>query len=775
MYDHAFIGSEHILAALTRLDIGTLAEFLEAEGITYDKVTDVAFADSPPAEGITQTIPFSPNSKKILELALREALQLGHNYISAEHLLLGILRVEDTTALHVLHALHIAPANLRETIIRRLQSLDTEGVGARQLFPDFEHSRLLELYGTDLTQSARANELDPVIGRTQEIDNLLHVLARRSKNNPVLIGPPGVGKTAVVEGLAQRIVAGDVPRQLQGKQIYALDLGAMVAGTRYRGDFEERFKRVIKEIRAAGNIIIFIDEIHTLVGAGAAEGAIDAANMLKPLLARGQLQTIGATTADEYRKHIEKDAALARRFQAVAVDPPTIEETVQILTGLRSRYEAYHHVFYTDDALVAAATLSDRYITDRHLPDKAIDLLDEAGAGVSMALTSLDSPIGELLSQLIDLESTAVSDPSAHAELLASLRHQIATSYSADTATAVVSEDTVARVLSLRTKIPLARLSVTEAAKLQNLEAELCARIVGQRHAIDALARTVRRARAGLKSPRRPGGSFIFIGPSGVGKTELAKSLAEVLLGDLDALITIDMSEYHESHSVSRLVGAPPGYVGYAEAGQLTEAVRRRPFSIVLFDEIEKAHPDVFNTLLQILDEGRLTDSGGHAVDFANTIIIMTSNLGTDLLSRAAIGFGNTTDKDAIIAKALKEHFRPEFLNRIDEVILFAELTPQEIRDLVVLEVSKLAPQLAAKNLTIALTSYALDFLAKRGYNHEFGGRPLRRAIDQYLADPLAEKILGSTFPPGSVFDVDLDVPSGTLRPILRALTPASV
>jgi len=635
---------------------------------------------------------------------------------------------------------------------------------------------VLDQFGRNLTQLAREKKLDPVIGRMRELERVMQVLSRRTKNNPVLIGEPGVGKTAIVEGLAQKIVANDVPDTLKAKQLYTLDLGALVAGSRYRGDFEERLKKVLKEIRTRGDIILFIDEIHTLVGAGAAEGAIDAASILKPMLARGELQTIGATTLDEYRKHLEKDAALERRFQPVKVDEPSVAHTIEILKGLRDRYEAHHRVTITDQALVAAANLADRYISDRHLPDKAIDLIDEAGSRLRIKRMQTPPDFKELENRIAQVqqqkkeavEAQRFEEAGRLRDQEKSLLEERAAKEGDIKASGVdlfdeVDEEAIAEVLSIWTGIPVYKLTEEETAKLLRMEDELHKRVIGQEPAIRAVSQAIRRTRAGLKDPRRPSGSFIFLGPTGVGKTELAKTLAEFLFGDDDALIALDMSEYMEKHTVSRLVGSPPGYVGYEEGGQLTEAVRRRPFSVVLFDEIEKAHPDVFNTLLQILEEGRLTDSQGRTVDFRNTVLIMTSNLGTQDLRKANVGFTKVDEAVSYermkekVNDALKQHFRPEFLNRIDEVIVFHELSREEVVSMVDLMTRRLASQLEGQGLGLEITQAAKVFLAERGYDPTLGARPLRRAIQRLVEDSLSERILTKQFRAGEIVVVDTE------------------
>jgi ATP-dependent Clp protease ATP-binding subunit ClpC len=726
-------------------------------------------------------IPFTPRAKKVLELSLREALQLGHNYIGTEHILLGLIREGEGVAAQVLVKLGADLSRVRQQVIQLLSGYGgskegaTQGTGASgESQPS--GSLVLDQFGRNLTQLARDKKLDPVIGREKEIERVMQVLSRRTKNNPVLIGEPGVGKTAIVEGLASDIVGGDVPETLQGKQLYTLDLGALVAGSRYRGDFEERLKKVLKEIRTRGDIILFIDELHTLVGAGAAEGAIDAASILKPMLARGELQTIGATTLDEYRKHLEKDAALERRFQPIKVEEPSVVHTIEILKGLRDRYEAHHRVTITDQAIVAAANLADRYISDRHLPDKAIDLIDEAGSRLRIRRMQAPPDYRELedeISQVRKEKEAAIEGQQF--ERAASLRdrekellEQRSAKEQEWKAEGVdlfneVNEESIAEVLALWTGIPVYKLTEEETAKLLRMEDELHKRIIGQNAAVKAVSQAIRRTRAGLKDPKRPSGSFIFLGPSGVGKTELAKTLAEFLFGDEASLIQLDMSEYMEKHTVSRLVGSPPGYVGYDEGGQLTEAVRRKPFSVVLFDEIEKAHPDVFNALLQILEDGRLTDAQGRTVDFKNTVIIMTSNLGTADLRKAAIGFGPADEAVSYekmkekVNEELKRHFRPEFLNRIDDVIVFAELSREEVTEIVDLLIKRVQTQLEAQGLTLELTHEAKLLLAKKGYDPTLGARPLRRAIQRNVEDALSERILWKEFHTGETIVVDAD------------------
>ncbi|HWD10186.1 MAG TPA: ATP-dependent Clp protease ATP-binding subunit, partial [Actinomycetota bacterium] len=726
--------------------------------------------------------PFTPRAKKVLELSLREALQLGHNYIGTEHMLLGLVREGEGVAAQVLVNLGADLSRVRQQVIQLLSGYNNpkEGAASGSSGSSSQEaptgSPVLDQFGRNLTQLARERKLDPVIGREREIERVMQVLSRRTKNNPVLIGEPGVGKTAIVEGLSQRIVANDVPETLRAKQLYTLDLGALVAGSRYRGDFEERLKKVLKEIRTRGDIILFIDELHTLVGAGAAEGAIDAASILKPMLARGELQTIGATTLDEYRKHLEKDAALERRFQPITVKEPTVAHTIEILKGLRDRYEAHHRVQITDQAVVAAANLADRYISDRYLPDKAIDLIDEAGSRLRIRRMTAPPDLREIDEQIAEVrvrkESAIEAQDYERAARLRDQEKQLMQERDVKQAEwrdtegevlAQVDEEEIAAVLSTWTGIPVYKLTEEETAKLIRMEEELHKRIIDQDQAVRSVSQSIRRTRAGLKDPKRPSGSFIFLGPSGVGKTELSKALASFLFGDEDALIQLDMSEYMEKHTVSRLIGSPPGYVGYDEGGQLTEAVRRRPFSVVLFDEIEKAHPDVFNTLLQILEDGRLTDAQGHTVDFKNTVIIMTSNLGTHSLRKASLGFAPTDDavtyermREKVMAE-LKQSFRPEFLNRIDEVIVFRELTRANVKDIVDLMMKRVREQLESQDVGIELTDAAKDFLAEQGYDPALGARPLRRAIQRLVEDPVSEKILWKEYGAGQMIIVDAE------------------
>jgi ATP-dependent Clp protease ATP-binding subunit ClpC len=779
MLNHNYIGTEHILLGLIHEGEGVAAKALEALGINLDAVREqvqeiIGQGQTPP----TGHIPFTPRAKKVLELSLREALQLGHSYIGTEHLLLGLIREGEGVAAQVLTKLGADSNRVRQQVVELLsgfQSKETVNVGGENATPQ-KGSTILDQFGRNLTQAAAEGKLDPVIGREREIERVMQILSRRSKNNPVLIGEPGVGKTAVVEGLAQAIVQGNVPETLKGKQLYTLDMGALIAGSRYRGDFEERLKKVTKEIRQRGDIITFIDEIHTLVGAGAAEGAIDAASILKPLLARGELQTIGATTLDEYRKHFEKDAALARRFQSVNVAEPTLPMAINILKGLRDRYEAHHKVTITDGAVVSAVTLADRYITDRFLPDKAIDLIDEAGARMRLSILSSPPELREIEEKIVaarvekekaiegqDFE-LAASKRDEEKKLSAERVRLEKQFRNGNVATqGVVDEGLIAEVLAQSTGIPVFKLTEEESSKLIFMEDELHKRVIGQEEAIRAVSKSIRRQRAGLKDPNRPSGSFIFAGPTGVGKTELAKALAEFLFDDEGALISLDMSEFSEKHTVSRLFGAPPGFVGFEEGGQLTEKVRRKPFSVVLFDEIEKAHPDIFNSLLQILEEGRLTDGQGRVVDFKNTVIIMTTNLGTRDISKGAMGFAlednPENDYDRMRGKVneeLKKHFKPEFLNRVDETIVFPQLSQLELVQIVDLFIAKLGKRLEDRDMTLTLTQAAKQRLIELGYDPALGARPLRRAVQREIEDKLSEKIVRGELVSASHVDVDL-------------------
>jgi ATP-dependent Clp protease ATP-binding subunit ClpC len=796
MLNHNYIGTEHILLGLIHEGEGVAAKALESLGISLEGVREqveeiIGQGQNAPAGHI----PFTPRAKKVLELSLREALQLGHNYIGTEHILLGLIREGEGVAAQVLQKLGADLNRVRTQVIQLLSGYaggeQGQGSGGKQTAgvsggsgEEGKGSPVLDQFGRNLTQHAREGQLDPVIGRSREIERVMQVLSRRTKNNPVLIGEPGVGKTAIVEGLAANIVNGQVPEILKDKQLYTLDLGALVAGSRYRGDFEERLKKVLKEITTRGDIILFIDELHTLVGAGAAEGAIDAASILKPMLARGELQTIGATTIDEYRKHLEKDAALERRFQPIQVDEPSVAHTIEILKGLRDRYEAHHRVTITDNALVAAGNLADRYISDRYLPDKAIDLVDEAGSRLRIRRLTAPPDLQDLEEEASNVrrdKEKAIDDQDF--ERAAQLRDDEKKLLERKTSreqewksggmdsVLTLDEEEVAEVLSNWTGIPVFKLTEEETAKLLRMEQELHRRIVGQDEAISAVSKSIRRTRSGLKDPKRPAGSFIFLGPSGVGKTELAKSLAEFLFGDEDSLVHLDMSEYMEKHTVSRLIGSPPGYVGYEEGGQLTEAVRRKPFSVVLFDEIEKAHPDVFNSLLQILEDGRLTDAQGRPVDFKNTVLIMTSNLGTRDLGKSGLGFAVETDERTQyqrmkeqVDEELKQYFRPEFLNRIDEVIVFHPLTRQQVKDVVDLMIKRVKEQLKSQDLDIELTEEAKTWLAENGYDPQLGARPLRRTIQREVEDKLSEKVLFGEYQAGQLIVVDVEDDELTFR-----------
>ncbi|MDO5048584.1 MAG: ATP-dependent Clp protease ATP-binding subunit [Actinomycetaceae bacterium] len=792
--NHNYIGTEHLLLGLIQEGEGVAAKALEMMGIERDAVREAVIEMiGKGSQTNTGHIPFTPRAKKVLELSLREALQLGHNYIGTEHMLLGLIREGEGVAAKVLIELGADLSQVRETVIQLLRGYQRQsgggresvGAGAPMRDRQQSNSAILEQFGRSLTNAAREGSLDPVVGRLTEMERVMQILSRRTKNNPVLIGEPGVGKTAVVEGLAQAIIRGDVPETLADKEIYSLDMGSLVAGSRYRGDFEERLKKVLKEIRSRGDIILFIDEIHTLVGAGAAEGAIDAAQILKPMLARGELQTIGATTLEEYRKHIEKDAALERRFQPVKVEEPTVEETISILKGLRDRYEAHHRIIISDEALAAAAQLADRYISDRFMPDKAIDLVDEAGARMRIHRMTAPPELRELDERISkvrrDKESAideqdferAASARDLEQQLMKEREEKEASWKSGDMDTiGEIGEEEIAEVLAMSTGIPVVKLTEAESQKLLHMEDELHKRIIGQEDAVRALSQSIRRTRSGLKDPKRPGGSFIFAGPTGVGKTELAKTLAEFLFGDEDALIQLDMSEFSEKHTASRLFGAPPGYVGYDEGGQLTEKVRRRPFSVVLFDEVEKAHADIFNSLLQILEDGRLTDSQGRVVDFKNTIIIMTTNLGTrDINKGVMTGFqaegAMANDYERMKQKVneeLKQHFRPEFLNRVDETIVFPPLEKDQIVRIVDLMIAQLAERMKDQNMALEMTQDARLLLADKGFDPVLGARPLRRAIQREIEDMLSEKILFGEIKTGDTVIVDVEGAEGERR-----------
>ncbi len=778
--NHNYIGTEHILLGLIKEGDGIAAKALAELSISIDNVREqVQDMIGQGQQAPTGHIPFTPRAKKVLELSLREALQLGHNYIGTEHILLGLIREGEGVAAQVLVKLGADLTRVRQTVIQLLSGYqagkESATVGGGEPAANDKGSQILDQFGRNLTQAARDGKLDPVIGREKEMERVMQILSRRTKNNPVLVGEPGVGKTAVVEGLAQAIVKGEVPETIKGKQVYTLDLGSLIAGSRYRGDFEERLKKVTKEIRNRGDIIVFIDEIHALVGAGAAEGAVDAASILKPMLARGELQTIGATTLDEYRKYFEKDAALERRFQPVTVNQPSVPHTINILKGLRDRYEAFHKVSITDDAIVAAATLADRYVQDRFLPDKAIDLIDEAGARMRLSILSSPPELREFDDKIAEVrkkKESAIEEQDyekaaqfrdEEKQLLGErlrLEKEWRKGEKGDTGT--VDEGVIAEVLAQATGIPVFKLTEEESARLLMMEKALHQRVIGQEEAIAVLSKTIRRTRAGLKDPKRPSGSFIFAGPTGVGKTELAKALAEFLFDDEDALIALDMSEYGEKHTASRLFGAPPGYVGFDEGGQLTERVRRKPFSVVLFDEIEKAHPDIFNSLLQVLEEGRLTDGQGRVIDFKNTVIIMTTNLGTKDITGGPVGFvleGNSEQTykamRSKVIEELKKHFKPEFLNRVDETIVFPQLTQDELLQIVDLFVRRLRERMLDRDMTLDVTDAARRELLTIGWDPMLGARPLRRAIQHEVEDMLSEQILHGELQAGSHVLVD--------------------
>ena len=771
-FNHNYIGTEHLLLGLVREGDGVAARVLSNMGVQLPKVRSaVEFIIGRGDTMVMGEIGLTPRAKKVIELAVDEARRLNHHYIGTEHLLLGLVREGEGIAAGVLESLGVNLEKVRAQVMQVVsQSASYSSQSKAQTKTPY-----MDALGVDLTEAARSSKLGPLIGRSMEIDRVMQILSRRTKNNPALIGEPGVGKTAIVEGLAQRIVAGDVPEQLQNKRLVALDIGALVAGTKYRGEFEERLKKIVGEVKETGSIL-FIDELHTLVGAGAAEGAVDAANILKPALSRGELQTIGATTLDEYRKYIEKDAALERRFQPVQVDEPSVEETILILTGVRSLYEEHHKLRISDEALKAAGNMAARYITDRFMPDKAIDLIDEAASRVRMYRSAQPPSLKEAMAGLTSLQrELEAAITSQEFELAAELRdrerklrdridsqeQELRDNRSGDEL--YVTEEDVAEVVSMWTGIPLARIAGEESERLLKMEDALHHRIIGQDEAISTLAKAVRRARAGIKNPKRPIGSFIFLGPTGVGKTELAKTLAEYLFDDEDAMVRIDMSEYQERHTVSRLIGAPPGYVGYDEGGSLTEAVRRRPYRVILFDEIEKAHPDVFNTLLQVLDDGRLTDGQGRTVDFRNTVIIMTSNLGTGAQERATFGFTQRPDGTVVhdlqtsIEKALREFFRPEFLNRIDEIVVFEPLTRAELLKIVDILVAEVRGRLSERKLDFDLTQAAKDELVREGYDPAFGARPLRRTVQRRIENELAKRVLAGEFEEGTKVTVGFE------------------
>jgi ATP-dependent Clp protease ATP-binding subunit ClpC len=798
---HNYIGTEHILLGLLREEEGLAARVLESLDITVERVRAQVVRIVGSGEEVTSgQIPFTPRAKKVLELALREALSLGHNYIGTEHILLGLVRENEGVAARILLDFDADSDKIRNEVIRMLSGpggrrQGSGGSGAQG--EGKKSSKLLDQFGRNLTKLAAEGKLDPVVGREIEIERIMQILSRRQKNNPVLLGEPGVGKTAVVEGLAARITKGEVPELLKNKQIYTLDLAALVAGSKYRGEFEERLKKVMKEITQRGDIILFIDELHNLVGAGAAEGAIDAASILKPALARGELQTIGATTLDEYRKYLERDAALERRFQQIKVEEPSTEETVQILDGLRERYEQHHRVSITDEGLEAAAELASRYISDRFLPDKAIDLIDEAASRLRIKSMSAPPVYRDLEEEIEttrrDKEAAIEAQEFEKAANLRDEERQLSqkkrgledewSEGEEGTERPEVGEEEIADIVSMWTGIPVFKLTEAETKKLVQMEGELHKRVIGQEVAITAVSKAIRRSRAGIKDPKRPAGSFIFLGPSGVGKTELARTLAEFLFGDEEAMVRIDMSEYMEKHAVSRLVGSPPGYIGYDEGGQLTEAVRRKPYSVLLLDEIEKAHPDVFNILLQILEDGRLTDAQGRTVDFRNAIVIMTSNIGaSEIAKNTSIGF-TVSDETGMsyddmknrIMSDLKKVFRPEFLNRIDEVIVFHKLSKEEIKEIIDLMIARVRTQVAEHDLQLDLSDEAKDFLIEKGWDPSMGARPLRRAIQRYVEDPLADEVLrqGEMAPGSTVMvDRDRDKPDDDENPLRLTIIP---
>ncbi|MDD1425043.1 ATP-dependent Clp protease ATP-binding subunit [Dolichospermum sp. ST_sed3] len=777
---HNFVGTEQILLGLIGEGTGVAAKVLKSMGVNLkDARIEVEKIIGRGSGFVAVEIPFTPRAKRVLELSLEEARQLGHNYIGTEHLLLGLIREGEGVAARVLENLGVDLTKVRTQVIRMLgetAEVTPGGPSGRTKTPT------LDEFGSNLTQMAIDNKLDPVVGRAKEIERVIQILGRRTKNNPVLIGEPGVGKTAIAEGLASRIASKDIPDILEDKRVVTLDIGLLVAGTKYRGEFEERLKKIMDEIRSAGNVILVIDEVHTLIGAGAAEGAIDAANILKPALARGELQCIGATTLDEYRKHIERDAALERRFQPVMVGEPSVDETIEILYGLRDRYEAHHKLKISDEALVAAAKLSDRYISDRFLPDKAIDLMDEAGSRVRLinsqlppAAKELDKELRQILKEKDDAVRSQDFDRAGELrdremEIKAEIRTIAQTKSngaSGDGVEPVVTEEDIAHIVASWTGVPVNKLTESESEKLLHMEDTLHQRLIGQEDAVKAVSRAIRRARVGLKNPNRPIASFVFSGPTGVGKTELAKSLASYFFGAEEAMIRLDMSEYMERHTVSKLIGSPPGYVGYNEGGQLTEAVRRRPYTVVLFDEIEKAHPDVFNMLLQILEDGRLTDAKGRTVDFKNTLLILTSNIGSKVIEKGGSGIGFEFSEDAtetqynrirsLVNEELKQYFRPEFLNRLDEIIVFRQLNKLEVTQIAEIMLKEVFGRLTEKGIVLEVTDRFKDRLITEGYSPSYGARPLRRAIMRLLEDSLAEEILSGRIKDGDTALVDVD------------------
>jgi len=778
---HNFVGTEQILLGLIGEGTGVAAKVLKSMGVNLkDARIEVEKIIGRGSGFVAVEIPFTPRAKRVLELSLEEARQLGHNYIGTEHLLLGLIREGEGVAARVLENLGVDLSKVRTQVIRMLGETAEVSAGGSQ---GRTKTPTLDEFGSNLTQMASEGKLDPVVGRQKEIERVIQILGRRTKNNPVLIGEPGVGKTAIAEGLAQRIGNGDVPDILEDRRVVTLDIGLLVAGTKYRGEFEERLKKIMDEIRSAGNVILVIDEVHTLIGAGAAEGAIDAANILKPALARGELQCIGATTLDEYRKHIERDAALERRFQPVMVGEPSVEETIEILHGLRDRYEQHHKLKISDEALDAAAKLSDRYISDRYLPDKAIDLIDEAGSRVRLINSQLPPAAKELdreLRQVLKDKDNAVRsqdfdkagelrdrEMEIKAEIRAIAQNKKSEDEDGEDTSPIVGEEDIAQIVASWTGVPVNKLTESESEKLLHMEDTLHQRLIGQDEAVRAISRAIRRARVGLKNPNRPIASFVFSGPTGVGKTELAKSLAAYFFGSEEAMIRLDMSEFMERHTVSKLIGSPPGYVGYNEGGQLTEAVRRRPYTVVLFDEIEKAHPDVFNMLLQILEDGRLTDAKGRTVDFKNTLLIMTSNIGSKVIEKGGGGLGFEFEQDqaesqynrirSLVNEELKQYFRPEFLNRLDEIIVFRQLTKDEVKEISDILLREVFARLTEKNIALQVTERFKERLVEEGYNPSYGARPLRRAIMRLLEDTLAEEILSGRLGDGDTATVDVD------------------
>ena len=798
---HNFVGTEQILLGLIGEGTGVAAKVLKSMGVNLkDARIEVEKIIGRGSGFVAVEIPFTPRAKRVLELSLEEARQLGHNYIGTEHLLLGLIREGEGVAARVLENLGVDLSKVRTQVIRMLGETAEVSAGSQS---SRTKTPTLDEFGSNLTQMAGEGKLDPVVGRAKEIERVIQILGRRTKNNPVLIGEPGVGKTAIAEGLASRIANKDVPDILEDKRVVTLDIGLLVAGTKYRGEFEERLKKIMDEIRSAGNVILVIDEVHTLIGAGAAEGAIDAANILKPALARGELQCIGATTLDEYRKHIERDAALERRFQPVMVGEPTVDETIEILYGLRERYEQHHKLKISDEALVAAAKLSDRYISDRYLPDKAIDLVDEAGSRVRLinsalppAAKELDKELRQVLKEKDDAVRSQEFDRAGElrdremeikAEIRAIAQGKTSSSRSEGEDSPVVTEEDIAHIVASWTGVPVNKLTESESEKLLHMEDTLHQRLIGQEDAVRAVSKAIRRARVGLKNPNRPIASFVFSGPTGVGKTELAKSLAAYFFGSEEAMIRLNMSEYMERHTVSKLIGSPPGYVGYNEGGQLTEAVRRRPYTVVLFDEIEKAHPDVFNMLLQILEDGRLTDAKGRTVDFKNTLLILTSNIGSKVIEKGGGGLGFEFSQDlaesqynrirSLVNEELKQYFRPEFLNRLDEIIVFRQLTKDEVKEIADIMLNEVFGRLMEKGITLEVTERFKDRLVEEGYNPSYGARPLRRAIMRLLEDSLAEEILSGRITDGDTAVVDVD-DSGTVKVLSekrRELLPQAV